>query len=73
MDEFTQSEGFSTEADAGLEGFEAGVEGLGGGEERRGEDDLGGVSRYFEELVDAVAFCEVGFEVGQEVSGFWWR
>lgn len=44
LDEFAQSEGFSTEADAGLEGFEAGVEGLGGGEDRGGEDDLGGVA-----------------------------
>lgn len=43
-----------------------------GGEGVGGEDEFGGVAGDFEELVDAVAFGEVGFQVVEEVSRWWW-
>lgn len=65
MNEFAESEGLSAHADAGFEGFEAVREGRVGLEERRGEDEFGGVARNLEELVYAVALREVGFHVAQ--------
>jgi len=67
LDEFAESEGLAADADAGFEGFEAVVEGgvVGGLKERRGEDELGGVTGNLEELVNAVALREVGFDVVQ--------
>lgn len=68
MDEFAETKGFTAEADGGFEGGETVVEGVGGGYGVGGDDDFGCVTADFEEFVDAVTFCEVGFEVDEEVA-----
>lgn len=66
LHELAESEGLAADADAGLERFEAAREGgVGGVEERRGEDELGGVARNLEKLIDAVALREISFYVVQ--------
>lgn len=65
MNEFSETERFSTNANAGFEGFEAVREGRVGIEDRRGEDQFGGVTGNLEKLVDAVTLSEIGFDVVQ--------
>ena len=68
LHELPKAEGFTADADVGLEALETLRERKGFGKGGRGEDDLGGVPGDFQELVNAVSLCEVSFEMIEEVS-----